>query len=328
MVRKLGFGSALFVSLLWAASALADPSAEDRATARSLAGEGYQALQTKDYSTAVDRFSRADALVHAPTLMIDWARSLVGLGKLVEAQERYEQIIREGVDAKAPRSWQHALTDATNEVAELKPRLAWVTITVNGSNDARVTIDGTAVPPAAIGVRRAVNPGQHVVRVGADGFLKQQKSIELGDGADGSVDFQLKLDPDAATKPEPKAVPAAPLENTKHNHDHTPSYVAFGVGGIGLVVGGVTGALALSKRATLIKACDPSHVCATNEQSTLNAYDSFGTVSAVGFGLGVVGIGAGLALWLLDSDPSPAPAASVVVRPYVGFASLGAMGVF
>ena len=123
-------------------------------------------------------------------------------------------------------------------------------------------------------------------------------------------------------------MPAAPVENTKHDPDHTLSYVSFGVGGIGLVVGGITGALFLSKRATLIKACDPSRVCAKNEQSTLNAYDSFGTVSAAGFGLGVVGIGAGLALWLLDSDPSPAPAASVVVRPYVGFASLGAMGVF
>ena len=193
MVRKLGFGSALFVSLLWAASALADPSAEDRATARSLAGEGYQALQTKDYSTAVDRFSRAGRPGARPTLMIDWARSLeVGLGKLVEAQERYEQIIREGVDAKAPKSWLRALTDATSEVAEIKPRLAWVTITVNGSNDARVTIDGTAVPPAAIGVRRAVNPGQHIVRIGAKGFLKQQKSVELAEGSDGSVDFQLK----------------------------------------------------------------------------------------------------------------------------------------
>ncbi len=63
------------MSFLWAASALADRSAEDRAT----------------------------ALVHTPALMIDWARSLVGLGKLVEAKERYEQIIREGVDANAVR---------------------------------------------------------------------------------------------------------------------------------------------------------------------------------------------------------------------------------
>src|SRR5882757_6465585 len=124
MTRILGFCSGFTAVLLSAGSAFAEPSAADRATARALAGEGYQALQTKDYTAAADRFSRADSLVHAPTLMIDWARSLVGLGKFVEAQERYEQIIREGVDAKSPKSWQKALTDATAEVAELKPRLA------------------------------------------------------------------------------------------------------------------------------------------------------------------------------------------------------------
>src|SRR3954471_17958179 len=127
MARCLTFWSGLGAGLLWVGTSWADPSAADRATARSLAGEGYQALQDKDFATASDRFSRADALVHAPTLMIDWARSLVGLGKLVEAQERYEQIVREGVDPKAPKSWRRALTDANAELAQLKPRLAWIT---------------------------------------------------------------------------------------------------------------------------------------------------------------------------------------------------------
>src|SRR5450432_387043 len=192
MTRKLGFGSALSVSLLWAASALADPSAADRATARALAGEGYKALQTKDYVTAVDRFGRADALVHAPTLMIDWARSLSGLGKLVEAQERYEQIVREGVDAKAPKSWQRALADANTELAELKPRLAWLTITVSGADDPHVSVDSSAVPPAAVGVRRAVNPGQREVSVQAKGYLSQKKTLDLREGAEQAVSFALE----------------------------------------------------------------------------------------------------------------------------------------
>jgi len=54
--------------LLWVGVANAEPSAADRATARSLADEGYTALQDKHYAEAADRFSRADALVHAPTL--------------------------------------------------------------------------------------------------------------------------------------------------------------------------------------------------------------------------------------------------------------------
>jgi hypothetical protein len=326
MARNLVFWSMLTVSLLCAGPALADPSAEDRATARSLAGEGYQALQTKDYSTAVDRFSRADALVHAPTLMIDWARSLVGLGKLVEAQERYEQIIREGVDAKAPKSWLRALTDATSEVAELKPRLAWVTITVNGSGDARVTIDGTAVPPAAIGVRRAVNPGQRMLRVTAPGFLAQEKSLDLADGAEGTADFNLEPDPNATATPAPLPTQAVPVE--QHAQDHTLSYVAFGVGAAGLIAGGVTGALALGKRSELSKACNSNSECRSNESSELSSYHTFGTISGIALGVGVAGVGAGIALWLINGDSTPAPAQGLAIRPYVGVASVGALGSF
>ena len=197
MIRKFCCWSGIAAVLLCAGAASADPSAEDRATARALAGEGYQALQTKDYAAAVDRFSRADALVHAPTLMIDWARSLVGIGKFVEAQERYEQIIREGVGAKSPKSWQKALSDAEVELSALKPRLAWITISVSGTNEARVTIDGTPVPPAAIGVRRAINPGSRTVRAVAKGYLAKKETLTLAEGADQQVSFTLQPDPDA-----------------------------------------------------------------------------------------------------------------------------------
>ncbi len=322
-----GFCSTLVIGLLWSGALFAEPSAEDRATARALAGEGYQALQTKDYAAAVDRFSRADSLVHAPTLMIDWARSLVGLGKLVEAQERYEQIIREGVDAKAPKSWQRALSDAQTEVAAIKPRLSWVTITVAGATDVHVTIDGTEVPPAAIGVRRAVNPGPRVVRATANGFLPKQMDLDLTEGGDASADFTLEPDPDAQAKPAPEAPSSEPAQEATHNH--TLAYVALGVGGAGLVVGAVTGALALGKRSDLSKECNSASQCSSAQSGEVNSYHTLGTLSGVGFGVGIAGLGAGLALLLLEHDSAPAPASQgLVVHPYVGVSSLGAMGSF
>src|ERR1041384_5444151 len=74
--------------------AWAEASAQDREQARKLASEGFDALERNDYATAEDRFRRADALVHAPTLVVDHARSLAGLGRLVEAHERYELVLR------------------------------------------------------------------------------------------------------------------------------------------------------------------------------------------------------------------------------------------
>ena len=327
MSRSLALVSGLAVGLLWAGAAFAEPSAADRATARSLAGEGYQALQDKDYATAVDRFSRADALVHAPTLMIDWARSLVGMGKLVEAQERYEQIVREGVDAKSPKSWQRALTDAGNELADLKPRLSWVTITVTGAEQSTVTIDGVTVPPAAIGVRRAVNPGARLIRVQATGYLPQKKTLELREGSEEAAAFSLEPDPDAQAAAEAKAAPP-PETAPAAEHDHTAMYVAFGISGAGFVFGGVTGALALGKRSDLSKACNSAHACQSEQKDDVSSYHTLGTLSGVGFALGVAGAGTGIALWYLNRDRAPTPAQGLVVHPYLGVGSVGAVGTF
>ncbi|MEI9938893.1 MAG: hypothetical protein WDO69_16875 [Pseudomonadota bacterium] len=328
MTRRLTFWSGLSVGLLWVGTSWAEPSAADRATARSLAGEGYQALQDKDYATATDRFSRADALVHAPTLMIDWARSLVGLGKLVEAQERYEQIVREGVEPKAPKSWQRALADAGTELSQLKPRLAWITITVSGSDDAHVTIDGVPVPAAAVGVRRAVNPGSLQVRVQAKGFLGQKKTIELGEGAEEAATFKLEPDPDAQTvAPVPAPPPPAPAPAEPRNL--VPVYVAFGVSAAGFVVGAVSGGLFLSKRSHLSSVCNDDGKCPSSETDAVNSFDKYGTISSIGLAVGVAGAGVGLTLLLLNRDGGKAaPAQGVVLHPYLGLGSVGAVGSF
>ena len=328
MSRRLTFWSGVCAGLFWAGASCAEPSAADRATARSLAAEGYQALQDKDYAAATDRFSRADALVHAPTLMIDWARSLVGLGKLVEAQERYEQIIREGVEPKAPKSWQRALADAGAELAQLKPRLAWITISVSGSDDAHVTIDGAAVPSAAIGVRRAANPGTVQVRVQAKGFLGQKKTVALSEGAEESVAFELAPDPDAQTVSAPPAPPPLPAPAVE-SHSPTPMYVAFGVSAAGLAVGAISGAFFLSKRSDLAGVCDSEHRCQSSHEDLLAQYRTLGTISAIGFGVGIAGAGTGMALWLVNRSPSQSSSArGLVVHPYVGFGYVGAVGRF
>src|SRR5260221_5493617 len=126
----------LLCAVLFAAPARAEANEADRATARALALEGHAALEKKDYATAADRFGRADALVHAPTLVVDWARALQGLGRFVAAHEKYELVLREGVNSSAPKSWLRALDDAKKELDALKPRLAWVTVILKEPPDA------------------------------------------------------------------------------------------------------------------------------------------------------------------------------------------------
>jgi hypothetical protein len=303
-------------------------SEADRATARSLAREGHDALQKKDYALAEDRFRRADALVHAPSLVVDHARALVGLGRLVEAHERYALVLREGVAPNAPAAWVRAKQDAELEIEAIKPRLAWLTINVSGPSNLAVSLDDKDVPQAALGVRRAADPGERVVHVSAPGFLKREERVTLAEGEEKSIDIALELDPDASVKLEDepnKAAPAPVAPESRRNH--TLSYVLWGVGGAGIVLGATTGVLFLGKRSELADQC-PDKKCSKELglQSEIDKYNLYGTLSAAGFGVGIAAITAGTVLYFVGGKTESSSQA--FVTPFVGPGSIGAYGRF
>jgi hypothetical protein len=309
-------------------------TAADRTTARELAAEGQAAFERGDYETAADRFARADALVHAPTLVLALARAQVKLGKLVQAYEGYMRIIREGVSDDAPAVFNQAYDDAKQEVTPLKARLAWVTIQLDQRTPtARVTVDGVAVPPAAIGVRRAVNPGEHTILAEQEGFLPAEKQVILGEGEVQSVSLSLQANSSSTAigAPGPAPAPVAdPVEPPPDVGDRsggsttdTLGWVALGVGAAGLVVGGVAGVLAMSKHGDLEEAC-PDGRCPEAERDNLDGYRTAGTISTVGFIVGGVAAAAGVTLLL--TAPKGREKASLELR--VGPATVSAAGRF
>jgi hypothetical protein len=316
----------LICAVLFAVPAWAEPNEADRATARALALEAHTALQKKDYATAAERFARADALVHAPTLVVDWARALQGLGRFVEAHEKYELVLREGVDSSAPKSWLRALEDAKKELDLLRPRLAWVTVVLKDPPDAAVRIDGVAVPPAAVGVKRAADPGFPEVTVSAPGYEDFKQTVTVGPGEEKSIEVTLQKQPEVA-EPPAAATDAAYRPRQKSETRRILSYVAFGVGGVGLVTGGITGSLALRKRSDLKSDCIGSR-CPSSSQKKIDRYHTYGTISGIGLGLGIAGLGAGLVLLLTEPKAEETGGAGFQVRPLVGLGALGAEGRF
>jgi hypothetical protein len=322
--------------LLASAAHAAEPSEADRATARNLAREGYDALQKKDYERAEDRFRRADALVHAPTIVVDHARALTGLGRFVEACERYNLVIREGVPANAPWPWKQAVADATKELAAIEPRRAWLKVTVKGASKPQVLVDTDEVPSASLGVPRATDPGQRRVRVSANGFRPSEQLVELAEGEKREV--VVELDPlpieDVTLEEDaPEPPPTQTIVVTKQ--DDTLMYVAFGVGGAGIIVGSVTGFLALSARSKVADECPGSGKCklppGTFERvvSDRSSYRQLGTISGVSYGVGFAAAAAGAALFLTREPDEPPPRTGFVnVVPYVGLSEIGATGTF
>jgi hypothetical protein len=329
--RWLAVPFAVTVALA-APHASAEPSEADRASARSLAAEGYDALERKDYATAVDRFRHADALVHAPTIGVDLARALVGLGRLVEASERYQLVIREGVPKGSPASWKKAVEDAQNESAALEPRLAWVVIHVMGPLDPELTVDGVRVPEGAIGARRAADPGKSEIRASAPGFEPESQLVTLKEGEEQVVTLVLKKSP-SGPKPPPEAQPAPATEPPREQPSRVPAWVAFGVGGAGLVVGSIAGILALGAHSDLEDQCPNRHCKPANDaerqamEADRSRYHTLGTVSGVGFVVALAGAGTGAVLLVTGSTGAPRPP-KAAVWPVVGPGQVGVAGRF
>lgn len=318
----------------------------DRATARSLGVDGQHSLENKDYKAAEDRFRRAESLVHAPTLMLGLARALAGLGRYVEAQETYNRIIREGVTPGAPEPFKRALNDAKREVDGVGAKIGGVTISVHASDGAevpnpKVLLDGSPVSGASLGVRRSIDPGSHVLQVSSDGFQPAERTFEVTAG--GSIDQPITLEADrsAGSPPgaEPTALSATPTapapEQTSPASGGARSalpWIAFGVGAVGLGVGGVTGLLAMSQHSHLTSVCNGT-TCPATEQNDVDNYHTMALVSTIGFIAGGAAVATGAILLLIrpkaENSSSALPhGAPLRVVPLVGFGTIGAVGEF
>ena len=110
--------------------------------------------------------------------------------------------------------------------------------------------------------------------------------------------------------------------------NRTPAYVALGLGAVGLTVGTIAGAVAVSKHGKLADKCDGG--CPEGSQREIDSYRSTGALSTVGFVVGGVGLATGAVLYLLA--PSTPKAASTATRPsltpFLGPTGVGAFGRF
>jgi len=334
-------------SVLAATLALAMPgaahaqSAADRATARQLGQDGQSALDARDYVTAEDRFRRADALFHAPTLLLGWARAEAALGKVVNASEAYNRIVREGVPPGAPEAFVKAVEAAKAEAGAVEARIASVTVVVSGPDNPKVTLDDQPFPVAALGVKRPVDPGTHVLKAAADGWDPTETKFTVADAATANATLAMKRSAIAAAPPvanaPPSAVTSAPLAGSGASGEPTPpaerqggglatvGWVGIVAGGVGLATGAITGALAIGKHSTLANECPDASNC--NASSDISSYHTLGTISTVGFIAGGVLAGAGLVL-VITSPSGTASSGAATIGPYVGLGSIGAVGSF
>lgn len=315
----------------------ADPTAQDIAQARDLGTQAQAAFDAGNYAEAEKLFSAATSLYPAaPTLTLGLARAQAKAGKFVAAQEGYNKIIREqSQNSNASPAFKNALAAARDEVGAVTAKIANVVISVEGAPHPVVTLDGQVVSDAALGLRRPVDPGSHVVRAEAQGYSPAETAFHVAES--GSASAKLKLvktegSPVAVVSSTPATTGNGPVEDPHPTSSNkTLALAAFGVGGAGLVFGAITGVVALGKHGDLSDKC-PNDTCATHLQSDVDGYKTMGTLSTIGFIVGGVGLTAGTVLWF--TSPKEGTSATKTARntvswqPYVGAGGGGVSGRF
>jgi len=335
--------------LLSSTAAVAQTDLE-RATARDAANSGRAAFEAGQYEKAIDQFTRAEQLVHAPPHLLYLARAQTKLGKLVAAHETYLKITRETLKPNAPKAFSDAQAFAEQELPGVDARLPYVTVALQGApaDGVSVDMDGTILPAAMIGIPLPTDPGRHVFKA-TGAATGEPVTVTVAEAAKQTV--VLKVQPVAAATPVAGGAPVAlsagntsePVADNQAGHGaglRIASYVSFGVGAVGLGVGTYFLLKAKStdedagKLFDKCAAIDPEGKCGSlrdeyeQKNSDANSQRTAGVASMI---VGGVGVAAGVTFLILDASQSSSKSAKQSaphVTPVFGFNSVGLVGTF
>jgi hypothetical protein len=323
--------AALLVATVLAGAVRAAPNAADRETARSLMAEGRELLARMDLKGALDRFQRADTIMHVPTTGYQLAQVQADLGLLVEARDTLARVRETPEAPNDPVPFREARKRAEALDEKIAGRVPGLTIVVQGASPGSspaVTIDDVPVPPAALGVPRRVDPGHHVIVAKSDGAEGRQEA-DVGVGETREITVVLASGaPNGAPAPESieSSTPPAPPRS------HTLTYVALGVGAVGVAgvaVGVVTGVLTLSKKSALEKECNAAGQCPPPAFGDVNSINTTSTISTIAFVAGGICLGAGITGVVIGTRKRASDESShAEVRPWVGPGGAGVSGRF
>jgi hypothetical protein len=280
--------------LLALGAALATPPAFGAGpdTAQALFDRGLQALKAARYDEACPALEQSYKLDPLPGALFTLAECEAKRGRLTVAVARYDEYLRLYATLPPDKQVKQAEREkiARAQRANLEPRIAELTLALppDAPRETRVTLDGTTLSASNLGVPAFVDPGEHVVTVQIPGGPSREQRILLAPGEKKGIALEARSASALAVLPagsaaQPRVEPPS----------LAPVWIAFAVGGAGLVTGAVTGILSLNKVNELKNQC-PRKDCPTDTAlvPVKSSAVLLGNISTAGF---VVG-GAGLAL--------------------------------
>jgi hypothetical protein len=224
---------------------------ERKGAARAAYLEGVELQDKGKPAEALARFEAAQKVFDAPTHLLRIGECQELTGRLVEASETYETLIRKTLPPGSPEPFVQAQEQGKTKLEKLRPRIPTMRVTVKPEPQAlanlQITLNDRQLPVELVGIARPVNPGSYQLSAAASGWRtaapvtvdvqeKEQKSIELvlQQSAGGAV---------AVAPPPPYGAPAAPVAAAPPPYAQPkPRPAAAGPSSTGLLLGGRVGA--------------------------------------------------------------------------------------
>lgn len=269
--------------------------------ADALFREARKLLNAGKVAEACPKLAESQRLEPAAGTLLNLADCYERSGQNAAAWITFKEAASSAV-ARGRADWEKT---ASQRAAALEKKLGRMALSATSlPRDAEVKRDDALVPTSTLGVPVMVDPGRHTVTVTAKGKRTWSTTVEVRAGAVETVTIpELEDDaprPEAPSAAEPHASP--PPEPSSSDGALTPTLglVLAGVGGVGVVVGGVTGVLALSNRSDAASKCESYPTRCSQEGADLNdTAKSMATVSTVGLVAGGVLVAAGATLYFL-----------------------------
>lgn len=305
--------SSVLLSLL-TVSSLAPAQVSDPVVAEALFRDGRALFEAGRISEACRKFAESQRIDPRLGTLLNLASCHKDEAKFASAWEEYSEAVR-----MARRGNQKDREDlALGEIRLLEAVLTRLVITAAGAVAGQeVTLDGLAVRKETLGTPIPINPGEHKVEVKAPGYQPLTLPV-VAEKIRGNLTLEIPAlkpigkEPAASKQAEPAAPPT--VASSSLLTMRTGSYIALGVGAVGVGAGVVFGLRTLSKRDEAASRC-PGGLCDAEGKSLGDEAKQSATFSTIGVGVGVAGVATGVTLYLL-SRPSPAAVAVVpVVTP-------------
>jgi hypothetical protein len=270
--------AALVIALLAALGIVAPRTASaqrrDAAAAEALFEEGRAALARGDLRVACARLEESLRLDPAPGTLLNLAECERKSGRLAQSWQH----LRRALDVLEPGDERVAY--AQRELRSIEPLVPKLTVRLapGAPGGARVVRDGVELGQAALGVPLPIDPGPHVVVAAFAGSATRTYDMTIAAGESR----ELVVGPVAAAASPPPGAVVPRDAASPGGARRTISIVVIAAGAAGVVVGAITGALAIDRASTYRAHCSDG-ACDADGLDAASSGKTLSTMSTIGF---------------------------------------------